>query len=963
MYSPITGVGAGSAPVVNLTFDYISRDHVKASVDGVAVGISWTGASQVTFDAVVAAGQDWAVFRETPIDEPLVDFEDTSVLTAADLDLQDQQLRFHQEEVDQRVASSADALESAAAADASADASSASATASAASATASAASATAAAGSAATSTTKAGEAAASALSAAASATAADASADAADTSADTATAALAAIGSVPNAAHSVSTRTALASAVLSTAFPAYLTEAGREGEFVWNGSDLSALVAADTAQGLYVAPAAAPTGASGAWVRKFSGRANVKWFGAVGDDVTNDGPAFVAALAALHASKMTGTQYGYGRGSLGLFIPASTKPYYLGTSTLDVTHTLIIEGENGAGPSGGSTVLRWADNTTGIRLQSYNTSGGSGGPVVTTHQGAAQTLIRNLMLIGGFTGTESESHGIHLRVGATIRDVLIAKFGGDGIYANTAALSVTNAGNSNGSTVENVFIQECRTGIYIEEFDANAWTLITPHTSINRRYGIWTKNTLGGSIFGGLAETNGLTPGFPTQTSSSGNRYVLLPSGNPANAPSGTTANTADWAYREAGGATSDIPAWSAGIGARGGGAMRIEGNFQAWTVTGWYFEPGQSWPFISDAAATVWLSPMGGYPRSFDGTVSGHGLFANGAGVHVARSFRVGRTDLGVPLSAASLSVDGDTYLTRTGVDYSPSLFINATGPGQGGYIRFWHDGGGNTLLLGLNGDLYYQTDTNTDQHIFNVGSGNTIATITNTGLSVTGSLAATNLSGTNTGDQFTNTTASRVLGRGSAGGAGAAQELTLAGGLEVSGTALRVGFSATSKLLGRSTAGAGAGEEIGLAGGLSITGGNLTVTGGALAPASVAATGAITSSGGGVGYATGAGGTVAQPTSKATGVTLNKLAGEITTNAAALAANTAVTFVLTNSQIAAGDRIIVNHMSGGTFGAYIADARSAAGSATFMLRNLTAGSLSEAVVLGFTVIKSVTA
>jgi hypothetical protein len=112
-----------------------------------------------------------------------------------------------------------------------------------------------------------------------------------------------------------------------------------------------------------------------------------------------------------------------------------------------------------------------------------------------------------------------------------------------------------------------------------------------------------------------------------------------------------------------------------------------------------------------------------------------------------------------------------------------------------------------------------------------------------------------------------------------------------------------------------------------------------------------------------GSLGYAAGNGGTVAQATSKSTGVTLNKVCGEITLNAAALAANTAASFVLTNSTIAAGDRIVVNHVSGGTFGAYCADGRCAAGSATIFLRNLTAGSLSEAVVLGFTVVKSATA
>ena len=109
--------------------------------------------------------------------------------------------------------------------------------------------------------------------------------------------------------------------------------------------------------------------------------------------------------------------------------------------------------------------------------------------------------------------------------------------------------------------------------------------------------------------------------------------------------------------------------------------------------------------------------------------------------------------------------------------------------------------------------------------------------------------------------------------------------------------------------------------------------------------------------------GYGTGAGGTVTQATSKSTGVTLNTRCGQITLNAAALAADTTVSFVLTNSSVAAGDVLILNHISGGTPGSYLLNARSAAGSATIDVRNITAGSLSEAVVIAFAIIKATTA
>lgn len=147
--------------------------------------------------------------------------------------------------------------------------------------------------------------------------------------------------------------------------------------------------------------------------------------------------------------------------------------------------------------------------------------------------------------------------------------------------------------------------------------------------------------------------------------------------------------------------------------------------------------------------------------------------------------------------------------------------------------------------------------------------------------------------------------------------------------------------------------------------AGAVAITGGavdDVTSDGATLTNVTIDS-GDVLLAAGAFGYAAGNGGTVAQATSKSTGVTLNKPSGEITLNTAALAAGAAVSFTLTSSSIAAGDRIAINHMSGGTFGAYHVDARSAAGSASIVVRNLTAGSLSEAIVLGFTVLKSATA
>ena len=110
--------------------------------------------------------------------------------------------------------------------------------------------------------------------------------------------------------------------------------------------------------------------------------------------------------------------------------------------------------------------------------------------------------------------------------------------------------------------------------------------------------------------------------------------------------------------------------------------------------------------------------------------------------------------------------------------------------------------------------------------------------------------------------------------------------------------------------------------------------------------------------STAGTLGYSTG--GTVTQATNKSTGVTLNGASGRITMNGAALAADTTVSFTLTNTSIAANDLLVLNHVSGGTAGSYLLNAQAAAGSASINVRNITAGSLSEAIVIGFAIIKA---
>lgn len=107
-------------------------------------------------------------------------------------------------------------------------------------------------------------------------------------------------------------------------------------------------------------------------------------------------------------------------------------------------------------------------------------------------------------------------------------------------------------------------------------------------------------------------------------------------------------------------------------------------------------------------------------------------------------------------------------------------------------------------------------------------------------------------------------------------------------------------------------------------------------------------------------IGYAASAQGTVTQLTSKSTAVTLDKSAGRITMNNASLATATNATFVLNNALISANDTVILT-ISGGqaTPGSYNVFANAlSTGSVSITLRNISGGTLSEAVVINYCII-----
>lgn len=108
-----------------------------------------------------------------------------------------------------------------------------------------------------------------------------------------------------------------------------------------------------------------------------------------------------------------------------------------------------------------------------------------------------------------------------------------------------------------------------------------------------------------------------------------------------------------------------------------------------------------------------------------------------------------------------------------------------------------------------------------------------------------------------------------------------------------------------------------------------------------------------------GGLGYLTGAGGTVTQTVSRTSSVSINKLCGNITLFAAS-GSSTWLSFSVNNTTVTTGDTVIVCQASGSNkYGIFVTNVANNIFEITF---SSVVGTVSESPVFNFTVVKSVT-
>ena len=277
------------------------------------------------------------------------------------------------------------------------------------------------------------------------------------------------------------------------------------------------------------------------------------------------------------------------------------------------------------------------------------------------------------------------------------------------------------------------------------------------------------------------------------------------------------------------------------------------------------------------------------------------------------------------------------------TGIQGLSGLTITFAQIGTYNFSFVSNDGGSNITIFDLNRPLNYYTNAVTINDNTTSFSTVTGSLVTAGGVGIGGNLyVAGTIFGTVT--SATESVAGNITG----------------------GNILTAGYvSATGNVFGGNVVfGSGIVSGTGnITGGNVITGGLITATGN-ISGGNLRATGSIksSSSSGGIGYGPGAGSTVTQSTNKSTAVTINTVCGNIIMSSDNLATDTVVTFTMNNSSISSTDILILNHISGGTAGAYMLNAQPGVGNAQINVRNVTSGDLAQAITIGFAVIKGVT-
>ncbi|MGE3992262.1 glycosyl hydrolase family 28-related protein [Pseudorhodoplanes sp.] len=282
------------------------------------------------------------------------------------------------------------------------------------------------------------------------------------------------------------------------------------------------------------------------------------------DGVTDDWPK----LQKLLALRLPNSNSTFPKGPT-IFFPAGRYKFNVNQHGIQLKAGTHLIGENG-GMSNAFTGTEFVfpPDCAGIVINYIDTLNGGVEDVATG--GADGSSITNIALTG-VRGTNPTAHGLWLRTRATIRNVLIRNFTGNGVHI-VAGLGGDGAirGNANTWMLDTIRVISCGgNGFFVDGADANAGVGIACDGTSNGRWGIWDSSFLGNTWIGCHTASNGVAHVASNGANKTsfihydGLRYGPHPNATEADlVATQPGTNALIWVPLAVGGAHPQIPTW-----------------------------------------------------------------------------------------------------------------------------------------------------------------------------------------------------------------------------------------------------------------------------------------------------------------------------------------------------------------------------------------------------------------
>lgn len=268
-----------------------------------------------------------------------------------------------------------------------------------------------------------------------------------------------------------------------------------------------------------------------------------------GTSIYDCSPAIEAALAS---NRITS---GSNSGSAEIYIPYGTYNF---SRSIQLKCAVILRGDGNGMAGGIATTLKFPDGVTGLYVNRYNTLGPNAESPATT--GADGATLKGLYFLGAGQAS-SPATGIVLYARATLEDVRVGQFGGNGVSILGGGGFIAGVStNANGWQANRVTIYNCGgDGFFTDGSDANAGCGISLDVSTCSGCGIRDSSFLGNTYLGCQTDTNGRN----SQVSDGTNRYYCVDATRGGTVTPG--ADSTVWVLIGAGGVSGTYPLWESG--------------------------------------------------------------------------------------------------------------------------------------------------------------------------------------------------------------------------------------------------------------------------------------------------------------------------------------------------------------------------------------------------------------